>query len=151
MKVWVKYHCPDAVYFKEIPLLAILTRNIYSNFSPEFLSICEYNSGKKPAYYRPFKNEHFVRAGMEKMMDHQCKENGARNIYSNYNQMRACVECSPNQKNYTLSTFPSSNRRNFKDPEMCRPLLYLHFTRVLQFSSTSPRFQDGYHQMYVYK
>ena len=29
---------------KEVPLLAIFTRNIFSNFSPEFLSICEYNS-----------------------------------------------------------------------------------------------------------
>ena len=34
---------------------------------------------------------------MEKMMDHQYRENGARNMYSNYNQMRAYVECSPNQ------------------------------------------------------
>ena len=31
---------------KEVPLLVILTRNISSNFSPEFLSICEYNSWK---------------------------------------------------------------------------------------------------------
>ena len=30
-------------------------------------------------------------------MDHQCKENGARNVYSNYNQMRAYVECTSNQ------------------------------------------------------
>ena len=30
-------------------------------------------------------------------MDRQYRENGARNIYSNYNQMRAYVECSPNQ------------------------------------------------------
>ena len=49
-------------------------------------------------------------------MDHQYRENGARNIYSNYNQMRAFVECSPNQsKNYTSSTFLSSNRQNFED------------------------------------
>ena len=49
-------------------------------------------------------------------MDHRYGENGARNIYSNYNQMRAYVQCSQiNQKNYTLSTFPSSNRRNFED------------------------------------
>ena len=31
-------------WFKEIPLLAILTRNVSSNFSPEFLLIFEYNS-----------------------------------------------------------------------------------------------------------
>ena len=30
--------------FKEVPLFAILTRNISSNFSLEFFSICEYNS-----------------------------------------------------------------------------------------------------------
>ena len=53
---------------------------------------------------------------MEKMMDHQYRENSARKIYSNYNQMRAYVECSLNQsKQFTLSTFPSSNRRNFED------------------------------------
>ena len=50
-------------------------------------------------------------------MDHQYRGKGARNTYSNYNQMRAYVECSPDQskKNYTLSTFPSSNRWDFKD------------------------------------
>ena len=49
-------------------------------------------------------------------MDHQYRENDARKIYSNYNQMRAYVECSQNQpKNYTLSAFPSSNRQNFED------------------------------------
>ena len=49
-------------------------------------------------------------------MDYQYGENGARNTYSNYNQMRAYVECSPNQsKKYTLPIFPSSNRRNFED------------------------------------
>ena len=30
-------------------------------------------------------------------MDHQNRVNGAKNIYSDYNQMRAYVECSPNQ------------------------------------------------------
>ena len=30
-------------------------------------------------------------------MDHQYRENGARNLYSNYNQMRAYVEFSPSQ------------------------------------------------------
>ena len=51
-------------------------------------------------------------------MDHQYGENGMRNIYLNYNQMRAYVECSPSQpKNYTFSTFPSRNQRNFEDSE----------------------------------
>ena len=49
-------------------------------------------------------------------MDRQYRENGARNRYSNYNQTRAYVKCSPNQsKKFTLSTFPSSNRRNFSE------------------------------------
>ena len=71
---------------------------------------------KKTACYRPLKNRHFVGVCTEKMMDRKYRENSARNIYSNYNQMRAYVECSPNQsKNYTLSTFPLSNRRNFEN------------------------------------
>ena len=34
----------DENSLKEVPLLAVLTRNISSNVSPESLSICEYNS-----------------------------------------------------------------------------------------------------------
>ena len=30
-------------------------------------------------------------------MDYQYGKNGTRNIYSNYNQIRAYAECSPNQ------------------------------------------------------
>ena len=49
-------------------------------------------------------------------MDHQCGENSAKNIYSNYNQMKLMsTALQISQKNYTLSTFPSSNRRNFED------------------------------------
>ena len=62
---------------------------------------------KKTACYRPLKNRHFIRVCTEKMMDHQYRENGARNIYSNYNQMRAYVECSPSQskKLYLIDLF----------------------------------------------
>ena len=54
-----------------------------------------------------FENRHFVGVCMEKMMDHQYRENGARNIYSNYNQMKAYVECCPNQskKLYLIDLF----------------------------------------------
>ena len=38
----VKVFC-YLLIFKEVPLLAILTKT----YTPEFLSICEYNSGKK--------------------------------------------------------------------------------------------------------
>ena len=44
---------------------------------------------------------------------YQYEESDARNKHSNYNQMRAYVQSS--KKNYTLSTFPSGNRRNFED------------------------------------
>ena len=97
LEQWVLQNDPSKFKLKEVPLLAILTRNISSNFSPEFLSLCEYNSWKKTACYRPLKNRHFVRVCTENMMDHQYRENGSRNIFSDYNQMRAYVECSPNQ------------------------------------------------------
>ena len=76
---------------KEVPLFDILTRNISSNFF--LLSSFQYVS-TKTACYRPFKNGHFC---TEKRMDHQYRENSPRNIRSNYNWMRAYVECSPNQ------------------------------------------------------
>ena len=83
---------------KKVPLFAIFWRKTYpQTFSPEFLSISEYKSWKKTACYRPLKNRHFVRVCMEKMVDHQYRENGARNTYSNHNQMRAYVECFSNQ------------------------------------------------------
>ena len=39
--------------FKEVPLLAILTRNISSNFSPEFLPICHLGTIPKKIYMLP--------------------------------------------------------------------------------------------------
>ena len=91
---------------KEVPLLANLTRNIFSNFP---LSSCQYVSTvpEKTACYRPLKNRHFVRGCTEKIMDYQYRENGPRNGHSDYNQMRAYVECSPNQskKLYLIDLF----------------------------------------------
>ena len=83
--------------FKQVPLLAILMRNISSNFF--HLSCCQYVSTtpEKKLCYRPSQYRHFVGVCTEKMMDRQYRENGARNIYSNYNQMKAYAECSPNQ------------------------------------------------------
>ena len=50
-------------------------------------------------------------------MDRQYRKNGARNICSNCDQMRAYVECFPNQSKtlYLIDLFPSSNRRNSED------------------------------------
>ena len=82
------------------------------------LSSCQYVSTiseKKTACYRHFKNRHFIRV-CTVGMDDQYGKNGARNIFSNYNQMRAYVECSPiNKKKLYLIAFPSSNQRNFED------------------------------------
>ena len=64
-------------------------------------------------------------------MNHQYQKKGARNIYSNYNQMRAYVEYYPNQsKNYALSTFRLSNRRNFEDSKQMQAVSVSEFTRV---------------------
>ena len=63
-----------------------------------------------------FEKSTFLGVCTEKMVDRQYRENSGRNIYSNHNQMRAYVECFPNQsKNYIFFIFPSSNRRNFED------------------------------------
>ena len=67
--------------FKDVPLLAILTRSISSKFSAWVLVNIWVQFLTKTACYRPLKNRHFVRVCKEKMMDYQQKENDARNIY----------------------------------------------------------------------
>ena len=65
-------------------------------------------------------------------MDHQYGEKGARNTYSNYNQMRAYVKFSSNQlKEYTLSTFSSSNQRNFEDPGIVLAVSASQFYQII--------------------
>ena len=117
-------------------LLAILMNNISSNFSPLVLvNMCTIPE-KNIRCYRPLKNRHFVRVCTEKIMDHQYKENGARTIYSNNNQMRALQI---NQKKIIpYRPFHRAIDETLKIPEQCWPFLYLNFTRVLQFSSNSP-------------
>ena len=78
-------------------------------------------------------------------MDHQYGENGTRNIYSNHNQMRPFAECSPNQPKKLYLIDHRAMDETLKIPEKCWLFLYRNFTRVLQFSSTSRRLQDGYH------
>ena len=80
-------------------------------------------------------------------MDHHYREKGARAIYSYYNQMRAYVECSPDQSKKIIPYRPFHRAvdETLKILEKCWPFLYLYFTKVLEFSSTSPRLYDGYH------
>ena len=61
-------------------------------------------------------------------MKHQYKKNGARNMYSDYNQMRANVECSPNQSTKILlcQSFHRAIDETLKIPETCRSFLYLN-------------------------
>ena len=68
-------------------------------------------------------------------MDHQYWKNGTRNIYSNYYQMRANVECSPNQSKTVIDLIDLSIEA-LKIQEKCWPFPYLNFSRVLQFFST---------------
>ena len=128
---------------RRFPHLLFWRETYPQTFSPEFLSICEHNSWKKTACYRPLKNRHFVVVCTEKMMDRQYREKNARNIYSNYNQMRAYVECSPNQSKKLYLIDLSIN--TLRILEQCWPFLYLNFNRVLQFSFNNLGFYNGYH------
>ena len=133
----VKIGNPLQLPFKEVPLLAILTRNILKPFplsSRQYVSTVPEKNCMLPTFQS-------VRVSMEKMIDHQYRENGAGNTYSNYNQMKAYVDCSPNQpkKTITYRPFHPAIDKTLKFPEKYWPFLYLKFTRVLQFSSTIPR------------
>ena len=66
-------------------------------------------------------------------MGYQSGKTGARNIYSNCNQMRAYAECSPNQskKYIPYRPFHRAIDETLRIPEYCWPFLFLNFTRVL--------------------
>ena len=86
-------------------------------------------------------------------MDCQCRENGGRKVYSNYNQMRAFVECYLNQskKNYTLSTFRSSNRRNFEDSGKVLAMSVSEFYQSIAVQHYQPTLIRWLSLLYVYK
>ena len=71
-------------------------------------------------------------------MDHQYRENGTRNMYSNYNQMIAYVECSPN---YTLSIFPSS----FEDSGKVLAISVFEIYQSIAVQLYQPTLSDDYH------
>ena len=75
-------------------------------------------------------------------MDHQYRENAARNMYSNYYQMRAYVECSPN---YTVSIFPSSSEDSGK---VLAVSVFYQSTAVQLYQPTLIRWLSS---VYVYK
>ena len=104
---------------RRLPYLLFWRKTYPQTFSLEFLSICEYNSWKKLHITDLSKNGDFVRVCTEKVMDHQYISiwKTARETYIQtiirWELMLNALQI--NQKNYTLSTFPSSNQRNFED------------------------------------
>ena len=145
---WRSWH-PDEVLVTYVelrgsPYLLFWRETILRLFP--WVLVWVYNSWKKNYMLPTFQNGHFVRVCTEKMMDHKYEESDARNIYSNYNQMRAYVECSPNQSKTIIPYRPFHRAidETLKVPEKCWPFLCLNFTRVLQFSSANPRLSDGY-------
>ena len=136
-------HILCAMYFfshlKEVPWLSILTRNISSNF---FHWVLVNMWVKKTACYRPLKNRHFIRVCTERMMDHQYGENGGRNMYSNYNQMRAYVKCSPNQSKILclIDLYIEQSTKLWRVLKSAgRFCVWIYQSIILQFSSISPR------------
>ena len=69
-------------------------------------------------------------------MDHQYRENGAENISSKYNQMRAYVEYfqTNEKKLYVIDLSIEQSTKLLKILEKCWPFLYLNFTKVLQLA-----------------
>ena len=86
-------------------------------------------------------------------MDHQYRENGARNVCSDYNQVRGYVEYSPNQskKNFTLSTFPSNNQRNFEGSGKVLAVSVSGFHKTTDVQLYQPTLIRWYHLLYVYR
>ena len=66
--------------------------------------------------------------------------------------MRANVECSPNQQNnYTFSTFPSSNQRNFEDSGKVLVVSVSEFYQSTAFELYQPTLIKWLSLMYVYE
>ena len=79
-------------------------------------------------------------------------ENGARNTYSNYNQMKAYADCFPNQsKNDTLSTFPSSNRQNFEGAGKVLAVSVLEIYQSIAVQLNYPTLIRWLSLLYVYE
>ena len=60
-------------------------------------------------------NEHFVRVCTDKIIDHQYRENGARNIYLNYNKMLNALQI--NRKIISYRPFHPAIDKTLKIPE----------------------------------
>ena len=69
-----------------------------------------------------------------------CRGNGTRNMYTNYDQMKTSCECYSNQprKLYVIDIFIEEFGKTLKVTEKCWLALYLNFTRVFLINTVSP-------------
>ena len=85
-------------------------------------------------------------------MDHQYRKNGARNTYSNYNQMRAYFEFSPNQsKKLYLIDLPIEQSTNFEDSGIALAVFVSQFYQSIAVQLLQPRLIRWLSLLYVYK
>ena len=86
-------------------------------------------------------------------MDHQYRENSTRNIHSHYNQMRAYVECSPNQskKLYLIDFSHRAIDETSKIPEKCWPFPVPEFYQSIAVQLCQPTLIRWLLLLYVYK
>ena len=113
---------------KEVPLLAILTRNMSSDFFLWVLVNMWEQFPKKTACYRPFKMD--ICKGLYGENDRPSIWRKRREKHkSNYNQIRTYVESSPNQSKKVVPyrPFHQTIDETLKIPEMCWPSLCLNF------------------------
>ena len=117
-----KAYGPNAFRFmrlKKVPYLLFWRETYPQTFPPEFLSICEYNSWRKTACYRPLKNWHknwykclYGENDGAPILGKTVRETNVQTIIR-WELMLNTLQI--DQRNYTFSTVPSSNRRNFED------------------------------------
>ena len=86
-------------------------------------------------------------------MDHQYIENGVRNMYSNYNQMRANVECFPNHsKKLSLIDFSiEQSTKRLKIPEKIPAVSVSEFYHSIAVQLDQPMLIRWLSSLYVYK
>ena len=131
---------------KEVPLFAILTRKLLSNFFPWVLVSIWVQLLKKTACYRPLKNQHFVRVCMEKIKT--ARETYIQTIIR-WELMLNTLQI--NQKSDILSTFPSSNRRNFDDSGKVLALSVSEIYQSIAVQFYQPKLIKWLSLLYVYK
>ena len=85
-------------------------------------------------------------------MDHQYRENGERKIYSNYNKMRAYVNCSPNQpKKLYLFDLTIEQSTKLEDSGKALAVSVSEFYKSIAVQLYQPTLIRWLSQVYLYK